>query len=612
MYNYYSEYKKYNIKYQKSKNSRQFGGADGGESDSDGDDDSSPEVSPGKMESKCGKFMTPEINQKISQLQLDTGRINMILSSLANKKSAIAGPVLESQSNILDRYASIKKLFKTGTFKSKFQKDCFMWQLSSSIYGTNIGELDKIKEMIIRYPGEYTVTNKPLKIEGGNIVNSDKNYALGTLSLKQFRPLMKDTSYIVNMYNVTFTYPNPSSSAHADEVVTQIVALPIAPLKRSFSEGNISSSPSPGPGPGPSPGSLVPEHVTTVPTVPTVASVSAPVPSLGQSGGTIFNIRSFRYGTPIHVDYDLQTDTLIRKFSNVNAILVSLLDTCKGPCSKADDAKNNESLIAGIEMKKCILHNQTSSATKICFLNMSLNSNSHATESIVRGPVSIGPELNQFLVLLKGWITFYLPTLSAPLLRYVEDILSMDIVGNATNPAYINQFTETFRTFKTDERMHRDVTRYYTICFISLVHHLLSLKGIDIVLLYHCKSGQDRTGTFYAINQMCNYIIASNHDDIINKIKGSTTTADFITNVMKGSFNFMNPEIRKASKYALYVSYIITWISTGVPGIKWGLGSSHIGVGDTENKFSYMVTDNSSSDIANTKNFEGGSSLRGS
>ncbi len=86
---------------------------------------------------------------------------------------------------------------------------------------------------------------------------------------------------------------------------------------------------------------------------------------------------------------------------------------------------------------------------------------------------------------------------------------------------------------------------------------------------------------------------------------GKITNVIFYKEILDTHFN---PNKNKnLLQYNLYPSYVITWVSTGIPRLKWQLGKKEF-VMNIENKFAYIVTENPT--IASE--FEGGSGLRGS
>jgi hypothetical protein len=128
------------------------------------------------------------------------------------------------------------------------------------------------------------------------------------------------------------------------------------------------------------------------------------------------------------------------------------------------------------------------------------------------------------------------------------------------------------------------------------------------MLLYHCKSGQDRTGTFYAINQMVNEVTTERYADIIIDIENNNITfVDIYDKYFSPKPKSETVSIERINnlytiiyKHLLF-SYYVTLTSTGFPGIKWSLGKS------TENQFSYLLLRNAE----DARAFEGASILRG-
>ena len=146
--------------------------------------------------------------------------------------------------------------------------------------------------------------------------------------------------------------------------------------------------------------------------------------------------------------------------------------------------------------------------------------------------------------------------------------------------------------------------RLMMFVYISIINYLLK---DDVIFLYHCKSGQDRTGTFFAIEQTVIEIMKSNFD----KKNSNTFKNDFNT---MNFFDFYNKYFRTDSSiirdeiynlYAKYLlfSYSVTMTSTGFPGLKWNLSS-----GLTANNFPYLMLKNPEEVLL----FEGASKLRGS
>jgi hypothetical protein len=229
------------------------------------------------------------------------------------------------------------------------------------------------------------------------------------------------------------------------------------------------------------------------------------------------------------------------------------------------------------------------------------------------------------------------------LINFLESVFKEEIKTNK-NPDLLNKNKE-ISVYGPD--MQREICRYYMFCFISLVFLLLNESATtndEFILAYHCKSGQDRTGTFFAINQMCNMTYYKNKKEIIEKITeiNNQQTDDnlkcvaFFDNILVRYFkpnspdnivkskseesksnSESTPDIQKSPtvptenvkklEFFLYIAFLITWLSTGIPGIKWSLNSKKKKL-SFENRFAYLITRNY--DIA--KMFEGYSKLRGS
>ena len=196
--------------------------------------------------------------------------------------------------------------------------------------------------------------------------------------------------------------------------------------------------------------------------------------------------------------------------------------------------------------------------------------------------------------------------------KFLINIVAPELFNNETpsefkNHPHLNQKIPTLK--HSNQNIIREICRYYIICFLILVHNLLVLDGQNVHLLYHCKSGQDRTGTFYAINQMCLHIFFTKKNDIlesINKLNSKSTHMD-ILNLLINYFSFIDITNKELLEFNLYPSYLITWFSTGVPGLKWSLGKSEYTI-IVENRFAYMITPTVNSAVL----FEGKSAIRGS
>jgi hypothetical protein len=143
-----------------------------------------------------------------------------------------------------------------------------------------------------------------------------------------------------------------------------------------------------------------------------------------------------------------------------------------------------------------------------------------------------------------------------------------------------------------DERIYTNICILYE-CIESINEYTHD----EYILLYHCKSGQDRTGTVFAINQMVNEITRKKYCEIISLIMAGTSFVDIFIqfySLTPKDYKFSeekkicpeNPtcelsyksvESNKNKKVELcylkflLFSYIITITSTGCPGIKWGI-----------------------------------------
>jgi len=214
------------------------------------------------------------------------------------------------------------------------------------------------------------------------------------------------------------------------------------------------------------------------------------------------------------------------------------------------------------------------------------------------------------------------------------------------NKEQLNDFDNLMKKFSPcEEDLTNEHIRLVMFCYISLIFYILSkFNPNEYILLYHCKSGQDRTGTFYAINQMVNQITTQNYDTIIQRIDSGTSFIDIFYEFY--SLTKENNPIPKEKKYCpekpnevliintqkqninkdvelcylrfLLFSYMMTITSTGVPGLKWSLTNAQLGIKyvdkrdyDTnsavDNRFPYLLLENPINAIM----FEGASKMRG-
>ena len=169
--------------------------------------------------------------------------------------------------------------------------------------------------------------------------------------------------------------------------------------------------------------------------------------------------------------------------------------------------------------------------------------------------------------------------------------------------------------------MPNEVCRLIMFCYISLIMYLLSVLDTtnEYVLLYHCKSGQDRTGTFCTINQMVNEITRKYYTKIEIDINANMSFIELynkyfsvkpVAKPQESTAESQQSTAEQPSQDELYAiiykhmlfSYYVTFTSTGFPGIKWKLGTF------TENRFPYLLLRNAEDASA----FEGAAMLRGS
>ena len=103
------------------------------------------------------------------------------------------------------------------------------------------------------------------------------------------------------------------------------------------------------------------------------------------------------------------------------------------------------------------------------------------------------------------------------------------------------------------EDVTNESIRLVMFCYISLIFYILSVNyPNEYILLYHCKSGQDRTGTVFAINQMVNEITKEKYEKIIELIMAGTSFIDIFI-----EFYSLNPNDYKISKTKKFVLKIL-------------------------------------------------------
>ena len=349
-------------------------------------------------------------------------------------------------------------------------------------------------------------------------------------------------------------------------------------------------------------------------------------------------ITSFRYGTPYAMGnadefYTTQCRLIQEYIGNKKAIIISLLDIFNSNMDLLIGDKRIETQIIRKELE------QYGQNMNIVYMNMSINSNINTStfyttfsESsqefrILESKLDTlsnwihkdgymnnhGKKINNILKILKDNIYPY----------FKENILFNRIPNHFQN--ILKYITVTSVNGRVLE-VRNEICRLMMFCYLSLIFYFMSIRdNNEYVLLYHCKSGQDRTGTFYAVNQMVNEITKEKQNDMINFIQNWTTNkrnnASLLVELYNKFFNALSPNeseksenrlIRKRvydayAKYLTY-SYFVTYTSTGFPGLKWNLGNIKFGLIDVENRFPYLLLKTAE----DAELYEGASSCRSS
>jgi hypothetical protein len=383
-------------------------------------------------------------------------------------------------------------------------------------------------------------------------------------------------------------------------------------------------------------------------------------------GGAEFFIESMRFGTPLDPGtenfYENQIDILKKYVSSKKCIFISLLDVCDHILCNAEKAKVSENDI----IKKEINDYSTSNTV---YFNMSCNNNVNMPNALTVIGSSFRLNQNNYFIRLSHWIdesrSIILKKLRDNTImkksffeRFKENVLDnnyddeylvselsikkfvvkQEIKTDTDNPILELILKKDKEITKCEVDLTKENIRLVMFCYISLIFYFLSRENPDqYILLYHCKSGQDRTGTFYAINQMVNEITTKYYSDIVNAINFNINFLDIFRRfyslirtpykdkeMSKNEYCYDNLEEQQKKitdkkktdinkevescylKYLLY-SYNITLTSTGCPGLKWGLGSKKAGI-SLSNNFPYLLLTEPYLAIL----FEGASSMRGS
>jgi hypothetical protein len=271
--------------------------------------------------------------------------------------------------------------------------------------------------------------------------------------------------------------------------------------------------------------------------------------------------------------------------------------------------------------------NQYASNPNIVFFNMFINSNVNSSE-ISKITDSVKTSFNNYVQKLNMWINSeinknkiknkQMADVFDAISYFLSNVFYHDLLTNTNHLIFetIKESDDIKKYVKEDKS--REIFRYYMFCFISLVYLLLNESNPDTyIIAYHCKSGQDRTGTFFAINQYCNYVFIKNKVNILNDLQPIVSenikkhNKLYTNNILLDVFSILIKYFKPNpiyTEYYLIQSYLITWYSTGIPGIKWNLGEKKVGFLNIENKFAHLLTQNES----NAKLLEGFSQKRGS
>lgn len=334
------------------------------------------------------------------------------------------------------------------------------------------------------------------------------------------------------------------------------------------------------------------------------------------------DIKSFRYGTPIKTSsddndlYSNQCNLITEYIKDKRVVIISLLDVVKVPLGFI---LNNIKPLRDKTKEYDIIDNeieQYSAIENVVFMNMSINNNVNSGDITTKSCLSTDTDnycknIFHFLIRLNKWCTDCNNQSITKLLRFWDNFVSN--VTTNTIPINMKPYCDSILTHTVDNanvKMSNEVCRLIMFCYISLIMYLLSIHDAtnEYILLYHCKSGQDRTGTFYAINQMVNEVTTERYTDIIADIENDNITfVDIYDKYFSPKPKSETESIERINnlytiiyKHLLF-SYYVTLTSTGFPGIKWNLGKS------TENQFSYLLLRNAE----DARAFEGASMLRG-
>jgi len=330
-------------------------------------------------------------------------------------------------------------------------------------------------------------------------------------------------------------------------------------------------------------------------------------------------IKSFRYGTQIAPKgtkaddvYIQQTEAIKRLIGSKSAIIISLMDYLDPMIARFDKNKFGETKIAMTELQQYTENN-------IVFLNMAINNNVNFPSNSMGNNTDLRPLIEQNFNKLDRLIEQISSNKNGntnnskntrkalkKLYDSFKDFFKYNVVENKIPDEISNDVKTTKHSvLGPNIDMSNENCRLIMFVFISLIFYLISVvEKENYILLYHCKSGQDRTGTFYAINQMVNCRTYQNFPSIIGMINANKPL-NFINDIYN---TFYSPNLDTYLLYARFLlfSYNVAYVSSGFPGLKWNLGGKKMLIGPVENKFPYLMLKNVNDAVA----FEGASACR--
>ena len=275
-------------------------------------------------------------------------------------------------------------------------------------------------------------------------------------------------------------------------------------------------------------------------------------------------LKSIRYGTP--VSYKSETARLnnivahaqeqLHKYTNKRVIVLSLLDSCtskRGVCQTGGKVGANPKLEESI-----VVHHeatQYSDDPNVQFIQLSCSSAINDGSGMMRGRENDYKKLqvwmkdagiDEFFGILQGskYALFRGPNDGRPFVRF-QEFVALSII------------------------------RYY-------LHTRDNNNGYNYI--YHCKSGKDRTGLIFALDQtvliFCKKL-SKERSNAANKHKGIVsemlTIFDKLTSGLPANTKwvkhpvdaFGDNTLEKVFNTMIKRSFLITMISTGAPGLKW-------------------------------------------